>query len=105
MPGLARLPRQKTVPNLTMPSLKKIALPLLAICTFSFFGCATPKQAELDANGKPIEYVWITPTGSNIPVKVRKDQVQTNSTGSSHDQEALRRIEQQSAKTPTQPGG
>jgi len=88
-----------------MPSLKKIALPLLAICTFSFFGCATPKQAELDANGKPIEYVWVTPTGSHVPVKVPKDQAAAYQSYTAKDQETMRRLEQQSAQTPKNTSG
>ncbi len=89
-----------------MPSSNKIALPLLAACALAFVGCATPqKAAEVDANGKPIEYVWITPTGSHVAVKVRKDQVQSDSVSSSKDQETLRRLEQQGAKTQPQPGG
>jgi hypothetical protein len=36
--------------------------------------CATStKYPEKDANGKKIEYVYYTPTGSSIPIKVRKD--------------------------------
>jgi hypothetical protein len=39
--------------------------------------CATPaKQSnDKDAKGKEIEYVYITPTGSNVPIRVPKDQV------------------------------
>lgn len=41
--------------------------------------CATPtKYPEKDANGKKIEYVYYTPVGSNVPIKVRKDQVATS---------------------------
>jgi hypothetical protein len=41
--------------------------------------CATPtKYPETDANGKKIEYVWYTPVGSNLPIKVRKDQLPTS---------------------------
>ena len=89
-----------------MTSSRKSALPLLAVCVFSFFGCATPKKvAEVDANGKKIEYVYYTPVGSNIPVRVRKDQVQSNPVETERDQEALRRIEQLSARTPQQNTG
>ena len=89
-----------------MTSSRKIALPFFAVCAFSLFGCATPKkEAELDANGKPIEYVWITPTGSHIAVKVPKDQAQTSSNPNGQDQDALRRIQERSAMTPREGGG
>jgi len=87
-----------------MTSTHKLALPLLVACTFSFLGCATQKKAaEVDANGKPIEYVYYTPVGSNIPVKIRKDQLLASDP--TRDQQELRRIEQQSAKTPQNTSG
>jgi hypothetical protein len=87
-----------------MTSSKKLALPLLAACALTFLGCATPKKAaEVDANGKPIEYVYYTPTGSNVPVKIRKDQLAASDSG--RDQEALRRIQDQAGRTPQKNNG
>jgi hypothetical protein len=42
--------------------------------------CATPSKVsdERDANGKKIEYVYYTPTGSNLLIRVRKDEMQTS---------------------------
>ena len=39
--------------------------------------CTTPakQSTDKDAKGKDIEYVYITPTGSNVPIRVPKDQV------------------------------
>jgi hypothetical protein len=39
--------------------------------------CVAPskKPDEVDANGKKIEYVWYTPTGSNVPIRVPKDSL------------------------------
>jgi len=85
-------------------SSPKIALPLLIACAFSFAGCTTPKKAaEVDADGKPIEYVYYTPTGSNIPVKIRKDQLLASDP--IRDQQELRRIQQQAAQTPQMTSG
>lgn len=44
---------------------------LVSLLAFGLFGCATtPKEAKADDG----EYEMVTPTGSNIPVKVRKGQ-------------------------------
>lgn len=89
-----------------MTTLRKIALPLLIAGTFAAFGCATTepkkeKAAELDANGKPIEYVWVTPTGSHIAVKVPKSQAQSSEESSAKDQETLRRIRDRNGVNPS----
>ncbi len=70
-------------------------------------GCSSPKKTaeERDANGKKIEYVYITPTGSHVPVKVRKDQLQGGDSATTTDQEALRRLTQQSSRPDKQTGG
>jgi len=89
-----------------MAASKYIALILPVVCTFSVVGCATaPKKAEVDANGKPIEYVWVTPTGSHVPVKVPKDQAAAYQSYTAKDQETMRRLEQQSAQTPKNTSG
>jgi len=46
---------------------------VVALCS-----CAAPAKVsgDKDANGNKIEYVYYTPTGSNIPVRVRKDELQ-----------------------------
>jgi hypothetical protein len=49
---------------------------LVAVIT----SCASPAKVseERDANGNKIEYVYYTPSGSNIPIKVRKDSLKTS---------------------------
>jgi hypothetical protein len=77
---------------------------LVAISLLS--GCNTaPKQAEVDANGKKIEYVYITPTGSNVPVKIRKDQSQSSDAQTASDQAALLRLQMMNSGQSKQPGG
>src|ERR1044072_6906337 len=68
------------------------------VCTLLLAGLSacksTPKEAELDANGNKVEYVWYTPTGSNLPVRVRKDQVKTSESQTTQDQNAMRATQQ-----------
>ena len=59
----------------------------------------------MDANGKKIEYVYITPTGSNMPVRIRKDQAQSSDKETTDNQQALSRLLQQSSRPDKQPGG
>jgi hypothetical protein len=53
--------------------------------------CTVPaKQAEeRDANGNKIEYVYYTPTGSSIPVKVPKDSLQLTDTEAASENKAV----------------
>jgi hypothetical protein len=46
-----------------------------AVLLATLSSCAAPAKVskDKDANGKKIEYVYYTPTGSSIPIKVRKD--------------------------------
>jgi len=80
-----------------MTKSRNLALSLLITCTFASFGCTTQttakKEPELDANGKPIEYVWVTPTGSHIAVKVPKDQAGTTQNSTDKDQAVLRKLQ------------
>jgi hypothetical protein len=51
---------------------------VLLLCTEAFVGCAgpgAPKHAADDG-----EYEYVTPVGSNIPVRVRKGQTATSTT-------------------------
>ncbi|MDB6095420.1 MAG: hypothetical protein JWM32_2982 [Verrucomicrobia bacterium] len=54
--------------------MKNLRLPTLAaFVTIGLLGCATDpakKEAKTDAG----EYEYVTPTGSNIPVRVKKGQ-------------------------------
>ncbi len=61
--------------------------------------CVAPgkESEERDANGKKIEYVYYTPTGSNVPVKVRKDQLNVSDSDADAQQKALMDIQRNSA--------
>ncbi|HVU31857.1 MAG TPA: hypothetical protein VHE61_00385 [Opitutaceae bacterium] len=67
-------------------------------------GCATSAKPaeETDANGRKIEYVYYTPVGTNIPVRIRKDQLQASDQETAADQKTLRDILR---KGRTQPSG
>ncbi len=51
---------------------KLIVRSLLTLCTVGLAGCATipTKDAKADQG----EYEWVTPLGSNVPVRVLKGQ-------------------------------
>jgi hypothetical protein len=53
--------------------------------------CTTPAKVsdDVDANGKKIEYVYYTPSGSNIPVRVRKDSLQMSDSDAAAQAKAL----------------
>ena len=77
----------------------------LAVLALALAGCASPKkEAEVDANGKKIEYVWYTPTGSNMPVRVRKDSVSHDDAQTEHDKDALQRAQEQGMRAPKDGG-
>ena len=88
-----------------MTHLRILPPAILIISTLA--GCTSPGKVaeETDANGKKIEYVYYTPTGSNIPVKIRKDQLQTSEAETTADQAALRKVMQMGTKQDKQPGG
>lgn len=67
---------------------------MLATCALYFSGCTTPKKetVELDAKGKPIEYVWITPVGSHIAIKVPKDQAQTGEVDREREKQSIQNV-------------
>jgi hypothetical protein len=71
--------------------------------------CVAPSKVseEKDANGNKIEYVYYTPTGSNLPIKVRKDQMKTPDSETDADQKALTDLQRESAadKSPSSTGG
>ena len=47
----------------------------IAMLSLLLGACATPPKKE--AKKDDGEYVWYTPTGSHIPIKVRKEQLQS----------------------------
>ena len=47
---------------------------LATLCTLALCGCATP-DSKKQAKTARDEYVWVTPIGSNIPIRVKKGDV------------------------------
>jgi hypothetical protein len=78
---------------------------LLAVTVSS---CATPAKVsdDKDANGKKIEYVYYTPSGSNIPIKVRKDSLNMSDSDAAAQDKAYSDLQRDSlVKPPPTPDG
>jgi hypothetical protein len=83
------------------PMKSSRTLPALALLTVILTSCTTPtKYPETDANGKKIEYVYITPPGSNIPIKVRKDSVQMSDTDAAAQDKAFTDLQREAPVSP-----
>jgi hypothetical protein len=56
-----------------LPALNRIrSLFASVLVAVTLTSCVAPPKEGKDANGKEIEYVYYTPIGSNIPVRVPK---------------------------------
>ncbi len=66
--------------------------------------CVAPAKVseEKDANGNKVEYVYYTPTGSNIPVRVRKDELTTPDTEKAAEDKLLDQARMSSTSPPLQ---
>jgi hypothetical protein len=66
--------------------------------------CTVPAKEteERDANGKKIEYVYYTPVGSNIPIRVRKDQLKGTDKDNADAQKFLTDAERLGVQPPPQ---
>lgn len=82
------------------------SLPLSLVLVAALTGCAgTPSQKAAADSG---EYEWVTPTGSNIAVRVPKGQkaaVGTSPTGTLSGEAAAGMINSSGGKVPTDKGG
>ncbi len=77
---------------------------LLPLSCILLSGCASQNAQTAGAQSKEKEeYVYYTPTGSNIPVRVRKDQLQASASETDQAQHLLTKI-QQPKNQPKQPG-
>jgi hypothetical protein len=85
-----------------------LILPICFLLLVTLTSCAAPAKVseEKDANGKKIEYVYYTPTGSNLPIRVRKDQMQTSDSETEAAQKAVTDLQRESAsdKSPSTGG-
>ena len=79
-----------------------------AILVAALTSCTTPAKdsKSKDANGKEVEYVYITPTGSNVPIRVPKDQVAGASDDSATANKSFTDMQRNgTAGTPQSPSG
>jgi len=88
-----------------MNSIRILSAGILLALTLTSCASAAKVSDEKDANGKEIEYVYYTPTGSNIPVRVRKDQLKTSDTDAAAKDKALSDIQRNSSGRPEGPPG
>jgi hypothetical protein len=77
---------------------------LVAIVT----SCASPAKVsdERDASGDKIEYINYTPSGSNIPIKVRKDSMKSSDSTAAARDKAFTDLQRDAiVRPPPTPGG
>jgi hypothetical protein len=90
-----------------MNRIRTLSAGALLVATLT--SCATPAKdsKSTDANGKKIEYVYITPTGSNVPVLVAREVANASDNDSAASQTKMFTDMQRngSAGTPQSPGG
>jgi hypothetical protein len=92
-----------------LPALSRIrifsALGLLAVTLTS---CAAPAKVsdQKDPNAKKIEYVYYTPTGSSIPIRVPKESVTLTDSEVASQQKALEALQRtDTIAAPSSPSG
>ncbi|HEY4302191.1 MAG TPA: hypothetical protein VGM73_15050 [Candidatus Didemnitutus sp.] len=71
---------------------------LLAALAFAAAGCTTTHTAKKDASDEYVDYV---PTGSKIPIKVKKSELQTSATDTAASQEMIRDMQTKTSIQPT----
>jgi hypothetical protein len=73
-----------------------------ALLVVTLTSCVAPAKVsdDKDANGKKIEYVYYTPPGSNIPIKVRKDSLNMSDSDAAAQDKAFSDIQRDSVVRP-----
>jgi hypothetical protein len=91
-------------PQPTMNLIRTLAATVL-LATLS--SCVAPAKVsgDKDANGKKIEYVYYTPTGSSIPIRVPKDSLATTDAEDAAMDKKLEEIQRAASGPPQEPGG
>jgi hypothetical protein len=80
-----------------LPALSRIRiLSVIVLLAVTLTSCVAPKE-EKDANGKKIEYVYYTPTGSSIPIRVPKDSLQLTDSEAAAQQKEVTDLQRESA--------
>jgi hypothetical protein len=88
----------------TMNIIRALTVGVLLVATLS--SCVAPAKVseDKDANGKKIEYVYYTPTGSNLPIRVRKDQLTTSDADAATEKKLIDDMQRGAAGPPKAPG-
>jgi hypothetical protein len=89
-----------------MSLIRTLSAGVLLVATLT--ACVAPAMVsdEKDANGKKIEYAYFTPTGSNVPIRVPKDQLPSSDDDSATSNKAFQDMQRSgSAHLPQSPGG
>ena len=86
-----------------LPALTRIRiLSAIGLLALTLTSCVAPAKVsdEKDANGKKIEYVYYTPTGSSIPIRVPKDSVPLTDSEVAAQQKALEDLQRKDMISP-----
>jgi PBP1b-binding outer membrane lipoprotein LpoB len=86
--------------------MKKTGVVLLGLCLAVILtGCASEKaKAEaLKAKQNEKDYVDYYPTGSNIPIRVRKDQLKPSDSETAQAQSVMMDVQQRGSVAPSDP--
>jgi hypothetical protein len=75
-------------------------LSVVVLLAVALTSCVAPAKEEKDANGKKIEYVYYTPTGSSIPIRVPKDSVQLTDSEAASQDKALTDLQREAPVNP-----
>jgi hypothetical protein len=89
-----------------MKPIQSRAIAALSIVALTSCATHSKESDERDANGKKIEYVYYTPTGSNLPIRVRKDEMQTSDSDTEAAQKEVTDLQRESGsdKSPSAGG-
>jgi hypothetical protein len=83
------------------PALIRIrTLSASALLAIALTSCVAPHKEEKDANGKTIEYVYYTPTGSSIPIRVPKDSLKLTDNEAASENKAITDMQRDATDKP-----
>jgi hypothetical protein len=88
------------------PALSRIrTFSVIVLLPIALTSCVAPAKQETDANGKKIEYVYYTPTGSSIPIRVPKDSLNLTDSEAAAQQKDLTDLQRESGSDKSPGGG
>ena len=89
-----------------MKLIRTLSASVLLVVTLTSCAATAKTSEGRDAKGNKIEYVYYTPTGSNVPIRVRKDQLKTNDSDTATEDKAFLDLQRNgAANLPQSPGG